>query len=461
MPFEKNFYVEHPAVASRSSEEVKAYRHAREIHIDGHDIPKPVTTFEEASFPEYVLTEVKHAGFTQPTPIQAQGWPMALLGRDLVGLAETGSGKTLAYLLPAIVHINAQPYLEPGDGPIVLVLAPTRELAVQIQQECAKFGSSSRIKNTCVYGGAPKGPQMRDLRNGVEIVIATPGRLIDMLDSRVTNLKRVTYLVLDEADRMLDMGFEPQIRNIVSQIRPDRQTLLWSATWPKEVQSIASAFLHDFYQVTIGSRDLKANHMIEQQFQFLNEDDKYRALSRLLEREMDGSRLLIFCETKRGCDAVTRQLRTEGWPALSIHGDKSQQERDWVLAEFKAGKSPIMLATDVAARGLDVKDIKMVVNYDMPNTAEDYVHRIGRTARAGASGLAVSFFTSANGRMARQILDILTEANQQVPDQLRQYASVAGGGGGSNFRNRGRGFGGGGFGGRGGGGSFGGGGFRR
>ncbi|EIE25472.1 DEAD-box RNA helicase [Coccomyxa subellipsoidea C-169] len=461
MPFEKNFYVEHPAVQSRSLEEVKAYRHAREIHIDGHDIPKPVTTFEEASFPEYVLTEVKHAGFTQPTPIQAQGWPMALLGRDLVGLAETGSGKTLAYLLPAIVHINAQPYLEPGDGPIVLVLAPTRELAVQIQQECAKFGTSSRIKNTCVYGGAPKGPQMRDLRNGVEIVIATPGRLIDMLESRVTNLRRVTYLVLDEADRMLDMGFEPQIRNIVSQIRPDRQTLLWSATWPKDVQSIASAFLRDFYQVTIGSRDLKANHLIDQHFQFLSEDDKYRALSRLLEREMDGSRLLIFCETKRGCDAVTRQLRTEGWPALSIHGDKSQQERDWVLAEFKAGKSPIMLATDVAARGLDVKDIKMVVNYDMPNTAEDYVHRIGRTARAGASGLAVSFFTSANGRMARQIVDILSEAHQTVPDQLRQYASVAGGGGGSNFRNRGRGFGGGGFGGRGGGGSFGGGGFRR
>ena len=158
-----------------------------------------------------MLAEVLKAGFKAPTPIQAQGWPMALLGRDLVGLAETGSGKTLAYLLPAVVHINAQPYLERGDGPIVLVLAPTRELAVQIQQECVKFGASSRIKQTCVYGGAPKGPQMRDLREGVEIVIATPGRLIDMIESRVTNLKRVTYLVLDEADRMLDMGFEPQV----------------------------------------------------------------------------------------------------------------------------------------------------------------------------------------------------------------------------------------------------------
>ncbi len=212
-------------------------------------MPKPVSTFEEASFPEYVLAEVTRAGFSEPTPIQAQGWPMALLGRDLVGLAETGSGKTLAYLLPAVVHINAQPHLAPGDGPIVLCLAPTRELAVQIQAECAKFGTTSRIKSTCVYGGAPKGPQAGDLRRGVEIVIATPGRLIDMLESRITNLRRVTYLVLDEADRMLDMGFEPQIRKIVAQIRPDRQTLLWSATWPKEIQALGRDFLHDPYQV--------------------------------------------------------------------------------------------------------------------------------------------------------------------------------------------------------------------
>jgi len=187
--FEKNFYLEHPAVTARSMAEVEEYRRRREITVTGEGVPKPVTTFEEASFPEYVLGEVMKAGFTEPTPIQSQGWPMALLGRDLIGLAETGSGKTLAYLLPSVVHINAQPYLEPGDGPIVLIMAPTRELAVQIQQEAIKFGSSSRIKNTCVYGGAPKGPQIRDLRNGVEICIATPGRLIDMLDSRMTNLR--------------------------------------------------------------------------------------------------------------------------------------------------------------------------------------------------------------------------------------------------------------------------------
>ncbi|GBG00184.1 ATP-dependent RNA helicase [Raphidocelis subcapitata] len=448
--FEKNFYFEHPAVSGRSDAEIEAYRQKRQIHVYGEGVPKPVETFEEASFPEYVLSEVLRAGFTEPSPIQSQGWPMALMGRDLVGLAETGSGKTLAYLLPAVVHINAQPLLERGDGPIVLILAPTRELAVQIQDECRKFGSSSRIKFTCVYGGAPKGPQIRDLQNGVEVVIATPGRLIDMLESRHTNLRRVTYLVLDEADRMLDMGFEPQIRKIVSQIRPDRQTLLWSATWPKEVQSIAKDFLQNPYQVIIGNPELKANHSITQIVEVVAEHEKYPRLITLLKQVAatygSGSKVLIFCETKRGCDEVTRSLRADGWPALALHGDKQQRERDWVLAEFKSGKHPLMLATDVAARGLDVKDIKVVVNFDMPNNAEDYVHRIGRTGRAGAVGDAYSFFTAANGRLARDIIKIMVEANQAVPPELQAVASTAVGGP-PSFRGRGRGGGGGGGGG--------------
>ncbi|KAH0982439.1 hypothetical protein GBA52_009616 [Prunus armeniaca] len=363
-PFEKNFYVESPEVERMSEKEVEEYRQRREITIEGRDVPKPIKSFRDTGFPEYVLEEVTKAGFVEPTPIQAQGWPMALKGRDLIGIAETGSGKTLAYLLPAIVHVNAQPILSPGDGPIVLVLAPTRELAVQIQQEATKFGSSSKIKSTCIYGGVPKGPQVRDLQRGVEIVIATPGRLIDMIESHHTNLRRVTYLVLDEADRMLDMGFDPQIRKIVSQIRPDRQTLYWSATWPKEVEQLARQFLYNPYKVIIGSPDLKANHAIRQIVDIITENQKYNKLVKLLEDIMDGSRILIFMDTKKGCDQITRQLRMDGWPALSIHGDKSQAERDWVLSEFKAGKSPIMTATDVAARGLDVKDVKFVINYD-------------------------------------------------------------------------------------------------
>ncbi|PIA51710.1 hypothetical protein AQUCO_01100527v1 [Aquilegia coerulea] len=412
-------------------QDVALYRSRRDIRVEGQDVPKPIRVFEEANFPDYCLEVISKLGFVEPTPIQAQGWPMALKGRDLIGIAETGSGKTLAYLLPALVHVMAQPRL-----------APTRELAVQIQAEASKFGLRSNIRSTCVYGGAPKGPQIRDLQRGVEIVIATPGRLIDMLEARHTNLQRVTYLVLDEADRMLDMGFEPQIRKLISQIRPDRQTLYWSATWPKEVEALARQFLQNPYKVIIGSSDLKANHSINQIVEVLTDGEKYNRLIKLLNEQMDGSRILIFVETKKGCDQVTKKLRMDGWPALSIHGDKDQAERDWVLAEFKSGRSLIMIATDVAARGLDVKDIKCVINYDFPTSLEDYVHRIGRTGRAGAKGAAITFFTQANAKFARDLVKLLQEARQVVSPALTALArSGFSAGGGGNFRSRGRGFG--------------------
>uniref|UniRef100_M8BN64 RNA helicase n=1 Tax=Aegilops tauschii TaxID=37682 RepID=M8BN64_AEGTA len=384
-----------------SDTEVAQYRQLRDITVEGREGPKPIRFFHEANFPDYCMQAIAKSGFVEPTPIQAQGWPMALKGRDVIGIAETGSGKTLSYILPGLVHVGAQPRLEQGDGPIVLILAPTRELAVQIQAEATKFGSYSRTRSTCIYGGAPKGPQIRDLRRGVEIVIATPGRLIDMLEAGHTNLRRVTYLVLDEADRMLDMGFEPQIRKILAQIRPDRQTLYWSATWPREVETLARQFLQNPYKKAqirpnLACARLKcwwhgahrlidlsrqANLVLEchvklkcwldnfvhpainilhvilcyamqQIVEVISDHEKYPRLSKLLSDLMDGSRILIFFQTKKECDKVTRQLRMDGWPALSIHGDKAQSERDYVLAEFKNGKSPIMAATDVAARGL-------------------------------------------------------------------------------------------------------------
>lgn len=263
----------HPAVANRSPYEVEQYRRAKEITVDGK-APNPIQHFTEAGFPDYVMREVEKQGYDSPTPIQAQGWPIALSGMDLVGIAQTGSGKTLAYILPAIVHINNQPPISRGEGPIALVLAPTRELAQQIQQVASDFGRSSYVRNTCIFGGAPKGPQARDLERGVEICIATPGRLIDFLEKGTTNLVRCTYLVLDEADRMLDMGFEPQIRKIIEQIRPDRQTLMWSATWPKEVRKLASDFLKDFVQINIGSLQLSANHNILQIVDICQEHEK-------------------------------------------------------------------------------------------------------------------------------------------------------------------------------------------
>lgn len=352
--FRKDFYQEHVAVRTRTEDEIAAFRRQHEMTIFGRDIPRPVQDFHEAGFPDYVMTSLERQGFAKPTSIQSQGWPMALSGRDMVGIAETGSGKTLAYILPAIVHINAQSSLRPGDGPVALVLAPTRELAMQIQTECEKFGSSSRIRSTCVYGGVPRGPQIRTLSRGVEICIATPGRLIDMLECNATNLKRVTYLVLDEADRMLDLGFEPQIRKILDQIRPDRQTLMWSATWPKEVQTLARDFMRDFIQVNIGSLDISANKNVRQVVHVCSEFDKRpMLLERVKEIMSHGpTKTLVFTATKRTADDVTRLLRDAHLPALVIHGDKSQGERDWVLGEFRSGRCLIMVATDVAARGL-------------------------------------------------------------------------------------------------------------
>lgn len=272
-PFKKDFYKEHPVVANRSFSEVQRFRDEHEITVRG-DAPNPIQDFSEAYFPDYVTKEIRRQGYKAPTAIQAQGWPIAMSGHNFVGIAKTGSGKTLGYILPAIVHINNQQPLQRGDGPIALVLAPTRELAQQIQQVATEFGSSSYVRNTCVFGGAPKGGQMRDLQRGCEIVIATPGRLIDFLAAGATNLRRCTYLVLDEADRMLDMGFEPQIRKIISQIRPDRQTLMWSATWPKEVKQLAEDFLGNYMQINIGSLELSANHNIRQVIDVCEENDK-------------------------------------------------------------------------------------------------------------------------------------------------------------------------------------------
>ncbi|KAI3352834.1 hypothetical protein L3Q82_019402, partial [Scortum barcoo] len=440
--FEKNFYTEHPEVQRMTQYEVEEFRRKKEITIRGSGCSKAITAFHQAQFPQYVMDVLMQQNFKEPTAIQSQGFPVALSGRDMVGIAQTGSGKTLAYLLPAIVHINHQPYLERGDGPICLVLAPTRELAQQVQQVAYDYGKSSRIKSTCVYGGAPKGPQIRDLERGVEICIATPGRLIDFLEVGKTNLRRCTYLVLDEADRMLDMGFEPQIRKIVEQIRPDRQTLMWSATWPKEVRQLAEDFLRDYIQINVGALELSANHNILQIVDVCMETEKDNKLFQLMEEIMaeKENKTIIFVETKKRCDDLTRRMRRDGWPAMCIHGDKSQPERDWVLTEFRSGKAPILIATDVASRGLDVEDVKFVINYDYPSCSEDYVHRIGRTARSTNKGTAYTFFTPGNLRQAgRDLVRVLAEARQAINPKLLQFVDSGRGGGGGGGRMRYRG----------------------
>merc|ERR1712106_403286 len=458
--FEKDFYRPTSAILNRNPHETESYRSKNEMTFEtpcrkensNKPIPDPIQNFADVELPEYILSEIKNQKYEKPTPIQGQGWPIALTGRDLVSVAKTGSGKTLGYILPAIIHINNQPTLERGDGPIALVLAPTREPAQQILTVAQEFGRASKIKSTCVYGGAPKYPQLADLQRGAEIVIATPGRLLDFLEAGKLNLRRCTYLVLDEADRMLDMGFEPQIRKIIEQVRPDRQTLMWSATWPKEVRKLAEDFLRDYVQLTVGSLNLTANHNILQIVDVCTENDKDQKLVQLL-TEMSQTKLqktMIFIETKRKVNDTTSTLRRNGWPAKCIHGDKSQQERDWALKEFRTGRTPILVATDVAARGLDVDDVKFVINYDYPNSSEDYVHRIGRTGRADNKGTSYTFFTAKNGKQARDLIEVLKEANQVINPKLYDLMGNSRFGGGRSFNRWGGGGGrSGGFGGRG------------
>ncbi|EIE25575.1 DEAD-domain-containing protein [Coccomyxa subellipsoidea C-169] len=461
-----------PAAGQNFTMSMEQYRAEHGLVVQGDRVPDPLQTFESVGFTSNIMDEIRRAGYKAPTPIQAQAWPVALQGRDLVAIAKTGSGKTCGFLLPGFLHVNAvRP--DPRQGPSMLVLAPTRELAVQIKEEADKFGRSAGIRNTCTYGGAPKGPQLRDIQYGVHLIIATPGRLNDFLEGGQVRLGQVSYLVLDEADRMLDMGFEPQIQRIVRSIPTNRQTLFFSATWPREVKAIASQFVtNKTVHVFVGGveENLVANKAITQFVHVMKPyDNKQQKLREILHSKPTGTRIIIFCSTKRMCDQLSRDLSRE-FRAAAIHGDKKQQERDWVISSFKQGTTPVMVATDVAARGLDVPNVGAVVNYDFPNGVEDYIHRIGRTGRAGASGEAYTFFTPQDSKYARELSRVLREANQVVPPELesmqsfgRGYSSsrygAPGGGGGGFGGSRGGGFGGGGGGfGGGGGGGYGGGG---
>mmetsp|Transcript_18864 Transcript_18864/g.30961 ORF Transcript_18864/g.30961 Transcript_18864/m.30961 type:complete len:596 (-) Transcript_18864:746-2533(-) len=393
--------------------------------------PPPVRSFSETGFPVEILKLCTASGYDKPTSIQAQGWPVAMAGHDLIGLAATGSGKTLAFVLPALVHLEKS-HTPDAKGPRILVLAPTRELAIQIHSVADKFCQVLGFKCVSIYGGVPKHPQMQQLRAGPDIIVATPGRLIDMLECHATTLKNCTYLVMDEADRMLDMGFQPQIKAIMSYVEPNQkpQTLMFSATWPKEVQQLAAEYLNHnkTVRIIIGSVELAANHKVAQVVEVCDPDEKRQKLHKLLEQWKDKGRILVFALYKKSCEWLCRSLWNDGWSCASLHGDKSQSERDQVLRDFKGGKRNILVATDVAARGLDVKDIFAVVNYEMPLQIEDYVHRIGRTGRANSSGQAVTLFTPDDARTpghAHGLINILREANQPVNPELERMAQRA------------------------------------
>jgi len=416
-----------PASTGISSQEAETYRKENNIAIAGNDSEgfNPVRNFTEASFSKELLSYCKD--FKKPTPIQAQCWPVLVAGRDIVAIAETGSGKTLAFSLPVLEHIkNMQDKAKSRiRNPVALVLSPTRELAMQIAEVTSGSGKTCDIDTICLYGGVGKDSQMRQLKQRPQVVVATPGRLLDLLNDGALSLMNISFLVLDEADRMLDLGFERDIRAIIKQIPTQRQTLMFSATWPTSIQNLASEFLNNPVKVTIGSEDLAANHRVNQIVEVLEPFDKDRRLETLLKdyHKSRSNRILIFALYKKEAARLEEMLTRKGWKAQAIHGDKNQYARTDALSSFKDGSIPLLIATDVAARGLDIPDVEYVINYTFPLTIEDYVHRIGRTGRAGKLGTSHTFFTIHDKAHSGALVNVLREANQKIPEDLTKFGT--------------------------------------
>uniref|UniRef100_A0A8C9TMQ2 RNA helicase n=1 Tax=Scleropages formosus TaxID=113540 RepID=A0A8C9TMQ2_SCLFO len=393
------------------------------VEATGTNCPPHIESFHDVDMGEIIMGNITLSRYTKPTPVQKHAIPIIKTKRDLMACAQTGSGKTAAFLLPVLSQIYTE---GPGEQyPISLVLAPTRELALQIYDEARKFAYRSHVRPCVVYGGADIGQQIRDLEKGCHLLVATPGRLVDMMERGKIGLDYCNYLVLDEADRMLDMGFEPQIRRIVEQdtMPPKgvRHTMMFSATFPKEIQILARDFLEDYIFLAVG-RVGSTSENITQKVVWVEENDKRSFLLDLLNATGKDSLTLVFVETKKGADALEDFLYREGYACTSIHGDRSQRDREEALHQFRSGRCPILVATAVAARGLDICNVKHVINFDLPSDIEEYVHRIGRTGRVGNLGLATSFFNDKNTNITKDLLDILVESKQEVPSWLESLA---------------------------------------
>eukprot|EP00941_MAST-03F_sp_MAST-3F-sp1_P003075 g3075.t1 len=423
------------------------------VETSGENIPKEISLFADAGLPERLLENCKLAGFEKPTPVQKYSIPIGHANRDLMACAQTGSGKTGGFLFPIISQMLKKgpreiesrsedtSYRRRKMYPAGLILAPTRELASQIYEEARKFVYCTGIAAAVVYGGARVGDQLRELeRHGCDLLVATPGRLVDLIERGRISLEGISYLILDEADRMLDMGFEPQIRRIVQEEnmpREGRQNFMFSATFPREIQRLAGDFMEDYIFLAVGRVGSAAKDII-QRCEYVDEQDKDDFILRFLSTLDEGQLTLIFVATKRTADFLEEQLCRSGLPATSIHGDRTQREREDALYDFKSGRRPVLVATDVASRGLDVPNVCYVINYDMSNTIDDYVHRIGRTGRAGNVGNAITLLNRKNKNIARDLYDLLSENEQEVPDWLEQMArgGYSRGGGSSRFGGR-------------------------
>jgi ATP-dependent RNA helicase RhlE len=395
------------------STETTGAAHLVGAHASGDD-----QTFESLGLSPDVMKAVRDAGYANPTPIQAQAIPLVLKGRDVMGLAQTGTGKTAAFTLPIVDRLLGGPRRTRA-----LVLTPTRELCVQVEESVKKYARHAPVSVVSVYGGVPLEPQEKMLRSGVDIVVATPGRLIDHLERQNVVFDDLEVLVLDEADRMLDMGFAPQINRIVDQIPAYRQTLLFSATMPPEVEALARKYLRKPIVVQVGRRSQAANTVSHAVYPVPRER-KSELLAQLLRSETLDS-VLVFTRTKQGADRVVRHLEHEGIEATAMHADKTQPQRTRALEDFKSGKVRVLVATDIAQRGLDISGITHVVNYDVPQQAEDYVHRIGRTGRAAKEGDAFTFMAPDEIMMVRQIERVIGQSIPRISVPGFDFGTVA------------------------------------
>jgi len=377
--------------------------------------------FDHFGLDPRIVAAVKAMGYATPTPIQSKAIPLVMAGRDVMGAAQTGTGKTAGFALPIIDRLlpQASASMSPARHPVrALILAPTRELAEQVAENVKMYISGTPLRCATVYGGVDMDPQTQALRNGVEIIVATPGRLLDHLGSKNTSLSQVQMVVLDEADRMLDMGFLPDISRILNQLPKERQSLMFSATFSEEIKKLAANFLRDPVLVEVARRNATADN-VQQELYRVHESEKTAALLSLLhDREL--KQVLVFVNTKIGCRRLARELQKHAINADAIHGDKSQDERMKALEGFKQGTIDVLVATDVAARGLDIVELPAVINYDVPYAPEDYVHRIGRTARAGLSGLAITIATGSEDRAVAGIERLIKRTIEPKPIELRR-----------------------------------------
>src|SRR5689334_14731127 len=389
--------------------------------------PETSVSFTDLKLAPQLLDAVRDAGYTHPTPIQQQAIPLALSGRDLIGLAQTGTGKTAGFTLPIVHNLLTAPLSADGEEPAhrvrVLVLTPTRELSAQVEASFRKYAKYTDLRVVPIFGGVGLEPQSRALRKGVDVIVATPGRLLDHIERGNVSFDSLEVLVLDEADRMLDMGFAPQINRVVDEIPRYRQKLLFSATMPPEVEALARKYLRKPVVVQVGRRSGVANTVTHAVYP-VPKDKKPALLASLLDKE-DMDSVLVFVRTKHGADKVVRHLEDVGIPATAMHADKTQPQRVRALEDFKSGKVRVLVATDIAQRGLDISGITHVINYDVPQQAEDYVHRIGRTGRAAKEGDAFTFMAPDQIAMVKSIERVIGQPIPRISVAGFDFGTVA------------------------------------